>query len=232
MNPPSPLAASHRRNPAWGKRAVVLGLSLLLVVGVTSCASLGTSTRIADAEALPSVKSVAIWPIFVFPYMDKLDEKFPEIIDVALANPATRGELEWHGKNAESTLAYELRESGLFSVVSADTVLARLALHDSTHTRFKQIPWFEHNELIPGDAIVLTKVSFGREGGGVNSYVTLSLCERMSGDTVVVAKFNTKWGKSYLFEKSADVTLPDAMRGAVRGLIGAIREQSSKTSDR
>ena len=201
-------------------------------LNMLSCAALATRVNVLTPEAVPDLRTVAIWPIATYPLVNKFDQKSPALVDTMMANyPDFRSESQNMSRFAEAVLLAELKTSGLFSVViPADSVGTILVGSDSTFSRFSRIDWQALRHLCPADAVMLTSLSYGWESGGINTYVTLHQCDARSGELVAEAKFNTKWGKSYLTIKSTDVTLPDAIRGAVKGLSGALKKLATDPS--
>ena len=178
-----------------------------------------------NPEALPSLKRVAIWPTATFPVIDKFDEKHPDLIDSMLVFDSLFSDSsESLSRFTDSVLFYELKSSGLFYLISSDSILSLVTKQFPAFSRLDRESWESYKEFISAESVILTKVSFGREAWGINSYVTLSLCERNTGKVIIEASFNTKWGKSYLTVQQVDRTLPDAIHGAVKGLVNELRK--------
>lgn len=200
-------------------------IGLLSLFGVISCASFGTKTQVIVPEALPSLKKIAIWPVAAVPLAGHLDEKFPVLIDSMLAmDPELRAFSESVSKWADSLLHKELTATGLFLVIAPDSIIRLISGRDTNFSRFNRAPWEAYKDLFNVDGFLITQLSFERESGGANTYVSISIYGRNTGSEVVNVKFNTKWGKSYLLPQSIDKTLPDAIHGAINGLVKELRK--------
>jgi hypothetical protein len=192
---------------------------------IMSCASLGTKVRVVNPEALSALETIAIWPIAVVPLRGKFEEKFPELNDSILAQSYdARMTCELASEDAELLLAHYLDSHEMFSVISADSVMALVTLHDPSFSRFSKDDWRTYSDLINAQAIILSKLSFAGESWGTNTYVTLVLCSQHTGEVIVETKFNTMWGKSYFFPQPIENTMPDAIEGAVKALAKAMRK--------
>ena len=197
-----------------------------LCAGLFGCAAFGTKVRVTDPAALQSVQRVAVWPSLVVPLINRMDEKYPELVDTMLANDYLfREETLEYSKVTDQRVFGELKTAGLFDVVSADSVSAAILEKHPDFSPLNRSEWRDYRDFLDAEHIVTTKLSFGREGNGINTYVTLSLFNVESGMKVMETTFNTKWGKSYVFEQSVMKTLPDAVHGAVAGMTKEMRKQ-------
>ena len=203
----------------------LIGLSFL---GIVSCASFGTRVRVITPEVLPSLRTIAIWPIGAVPLTDRISATFPDAHDIALLmDPEFREHSERVSAFAESALLRELSASELFVLITPDSVFAVLSGEDPSYSRFKKLDWRDHRRLIDADGFLLTKMSFARESDGVNTYVTLTLYDGKTAREVIEVKFNSKWGKSYRLSQQIDKTIPDGVKGAVKGLVKKLRKYPS-----
>ena len=206
-------------------RIVKYFIGACLLLGFTSCASFGTKVHVITPETLPSLKKIAIWPVAAVPLVDRIDEKHPEFVDSLLANYADfRAQSMEISKKAESVLLEELNTSGLFSVIGPDSVLGMISDRNPDYWRFGREDWKSYKDIVDATGFLITKLSFGRESGGINTYVTLTIYDNVTGNAIIEAKFNTKWGKSYLLPQPMEKTLPDGIHGAVNGLINELRK--------
>lgn len=203
----------------------IIGFCFLALV---SCASFGTKVRVTNPEVLPTIKKIAIWPISAVPLTGRISETFSGVHDMSLLmDPEFRERSERISHFAESVLLRELSVSELFLLVTPDSVYKALSADDPSFSRFKKTDWRAYRTIINADGFLMTKISFAREADGVNTYVTLTLYDSKSLHEVVEVKFNTKWGKSYWLSQQIDITLADGIRGAVNGLVKALRKRQN-----
>jgi hypothetical protein len=204
-----------------------LGTCGVLAVALLSCAALGTSVHFTKPEAIPAIKRVVLWPIAAIPLADKFDQRYPEIIGDLLERDSNfvRASVNW-SLYADSLLAYEVDQRGLFSIVPLDSVSSIPANPERRTWRFVHADFREFIGPIDADGVLTATLWFKKEMGGINTYIELVLYDQPSGAEVVKVGFNTQWGKSYLFSHGAAKTLPDAMHGAVAGLAKALKENA------
>ncbi len=142
---------------------------------VCSCASLGTHVTVIKPERLHALKQVAVWPIGVIPLVGDLERKFPELVDSMLASDK---EFLQYAESisgfAENALNGELDSSGVFRVVSPDSMYRAIRNTNHDFTRFKDVDKLRYVNPQETDALLVTQVSFRRESGGINTYVNLT----------------------------------------------------------
>jgi len=200
----------------------ILTVALFAAVIGTGCASLGTKVRMEHPESVPSIQRIALWPIASTPLtQDELETRSAESVRNYLErNTNFRKYCLLMCRRADSCLFYELGTRRMFTLIDSDSTTALIRLQDSTFDRFSLRDWNSYDNLNFADGIVVTDVDFGKEGfDGTNTYVTMSLYDRSTGDLVVEVKFNTKWGKSYMSEQGWQTTMPDAIHGAVNAFV-------------
>jgi hypothetical protein len=198
---------------------------------ILSCAALGTKVTVIAPETLPSIKSVAVWPVASVPLVNKSGGYYYDWVDSMY-----RYDLFFHAvaedvnRQAESVIETRLANVGLFRIVGADSVAGLILAKDSTYERFPEAHWEQYPDLVDVDAIIVTKLDFVSQDHGTNTYAVLSLIDRISLKEIARAEFNTQWGKSYLVTPKGWKTMPQAVRGAVNGLIKALKENQSAIS--
>jgi len=189
----------------------VLSVSLLQL----SCAALGTKVRVEHPESIAAIKRVAVWPAAAIP----IEKKFRMLSAYALSDYDFRVYCTLLSRIADSCLYNELHTLTPFDLIGPDSTTTLVRLQDPTFDRYTGMLWTNFGNLTFADAILVTDYAFAGEGySGVNTYVTMSLYDRPTGNLVMKVTFNTKWGKSYLLEKGPDTTMPDAIHGATVAL--------------
>lgn len=190
---------------------IVLSVSLLLL----SCAALGTKVKIEHPESIGAIKRVAVWPVAAVP----IDRKFRTLSAYALSDSDFRAYSTLMSQLADSCLYTELSTLTTFDLIGPDSTTTLIRRQDPAFDRYTGMLWTSVDNLTFADGVLFTDVTFAGEGySGVNTYVTMSLYDRPTGNLVVKVTFNTKWGKSYLLEKGPDTTMPDAIHGATVAL--------------
>ena len=200
-------------------------LWLALCAGLLGCEPLGTKVNVLNPEALPKVQRVAIWPTLAVPVFDVDIDKQPDAVDLALKSDyflfLDAAELS---SLADSLLEQNLRASGTFEVIPADSVIRMIGKKYLGFSRFQHADWRDFRDLLGAETLVMTKFVFKDQQEGVNTYVTLQLLDRESQSPTLEVEFNTMWGKSYVFPQGVRTTLPDAIHGAVNGAVKELKK--------
>lgn len=203
-----------------------------LVLSLVSCAAFGTKVKVIEPERLSSLKTIAVWPTAVTPPIDGSGMQSGSKESTLAIDPGLRAYAADLSQRADWALVENLQASGLFTIIAPDSIIRLVTAHQSGFSRFGGYEWKGFRGAIDAGAIIIAGFSFKGEGSGTNTYVTLSIFDTKTANQIMEVKFNTKWGKSYGFPKPADETLPDAIQGAVNGLVNKLRNDPAfKRSD-
>lgn len=203
---------------------------LVVILLFISCAQFGTKIEIQKPEVFKRTEQLVVWPTRVYPMYTPPENQDPETVDLLMnSDPDFYDLSERLSREADYHLYHEIEQSNLFKIVDPDSVLKTIQVNGAVFDRFGPTNnWYSYIDQCSYDAVLVTDIYFGREGEkGINTYVIMKLFQCRTGAMISKIKFDTHWGKSYLFEQHALVTLPDAVKGAVNGLIKAYRQNQA-----
>lgn len=188
---------------------------LAAVAGLSGCAGMGTKAELHRPELARNVRMVALWPVRIIG-IDHRNENAAELADSLAAEEGIGALVEGLDELADSVLAEEASE--FFPTLDPRDVWeaspdSSLECYPDTCTA-----QFEACAKLEADAFLHTQVHFRGGQHGENAYVVMRLFDVQSHALMAEVKYNTMWGNSYFSYPRIERTVPDGVRGAIKGM--------------
>ena len=208
------------------KRKIISG-SLILIIFIQmlliSCASIATKSKLYNQELIYNIDKVAVWPPLVdYPWEEH--DKF--VFERKLKGVSSYSSIVDSANNlTKETLVDELKKLNMLEIILPDSLNDLIMQHNG-----KNIFTFRKNlkpvrQLPEIKSVLITKLRLQYDYmDGFNTYITMSLVSVENFKSILEVTFNTRLGKIYIFPPGPKKTIPDGIKGAIKGLVNSLKK--------